>query len=229
MLTRGTRAFFDGVFASLSIAAGYLPVAFSFGLAAVQAGLAPFTTVLISCVVFAGASQFLMITLLAAGAGVLTTVPTVLLMNARHLFYGPAIATRMLGQLPSPLLAFGLTDEVFSTAASKLDSIQQEDREIWFLGLQTGAYGAWVLGTVIGAMLIGDFSHWPVSVREALSFVLPGLFFSLLLESDVNRWKLPMLVAGGTAALLLLFLPDYHVLVLAIIAGTVAHVVRSTR
>ncbi len=97
------------------------------------------------------------------------------------------------------------------------------------LGLQTGAYGAWVLGTVIGAMLIGDFSHWPVSVREALSFVLPGLFFSLLLESDVNRWKLPMLVAGGTAALLLLFLPDYHVLVLAIIAGTVAHVVRSTR
>src|SRR5690625_158978 len=103
------RPFGAGLLTSLSIAAGYLPIAFSFGLAALQAGLSPFITILTSVVVYAGASQFVLITLMASGAGWLTAVPTVLLMNARHLFYGPALLNRLPSdahQLPAPLLAY---------------------------------------------------------------------------------------------------------------------------
>lgn len=119
------RAFFKGLLASLAIAIGYLPIAFSFGLAALQAGLEPGTTVLVSAVVFAGASQFVLIALLSSGAGLISVLPTVTLMNARHLFYGPALLGKLDGhaRLPAPLLSFGLTDEVFATAMGKLGDL----------------------------------------------------------------------------------------------------------
>ncbi|WP_435338026.1 AzlC family ABC transporter permease, partial [Acinetobacter sp. LH3_13] len=73
-MTRG-RFMLAGLTASLSVATGYLPIAFSFGVAAVQAGLAPSIAVLASVLVYAGASQFLLISLLASGAGLWTALP----------------------------------------------------------------------------------------------------------------------------------------------------------
>lgn len=221
------QALGSGLSASLSIMAGYLPIAFSFGLAATQAGLSPLTAIFISVLVYAGASQFLLIGLLTSGAGLLSALPTVMLMNARHMLYGPALATELpsdpTSRLASPWLSFGLTDEVFATAMSKINTIDPTQREYWFVGLQAGAYGSWIVGTIIGAMLVGDVSQWPAAVREGLSFVLPALFFALLLEGGLARWKIAILAAAGTAALLSLFLPAYHALAAAIVAGALAH------
>ncbi len=216
------RAFTNGLLASLSIGAGYLPISFSFGLAAIQAGLSPTTSILISLVVYAGASQFMLITLLVSGAGILSAVATVLLMNARHLFYGPALLGRLtLRQdgMPAPLLAFGLTDEVFAAAMSKFDGIPAEQREKWYLGLQLGAYGAWTLGTILGATLGGGFRQLPTVVREALAFILPALFFALLLETKISRWVGTIAVTAGVTAMLLCLLPNYHALALGMLAG----------
>ncbi|HAB5395162.1 AzlC family ABC transporter permease [Serratia nematodiphila] len=227
MLTNRTGAFYKGLLASISIVAGYLPIAFSFGLAATDAGLSPFVTLLISVAVYAGASQFLMIALLSSGAGVITTVLSVLLLNGRHVFYGPALASRLPRLLPSPLQSFGLTDEVFSTAANGLEKVAYEVRPVWLLGLQLGAYAAWILGTVLGTAFVGNLAHWPDAVREALSFVLPALFFSLLLESGIRGSRLPAVVATGTAIAALFFLPGHFALLLAIVFGTAAHALRS--
>lgn len=222
------RAFFNGLLASLAIAAGYLPVAFSFGLSAIQAGLSPSATVLTSVVVYAGASQFVLITLLTSGAGLLTAIPTVLLMNARHLFYGPALLGRFSAtstKVPTPFLAFGLTDEVFATALSKLNTIPQADRESWYLGLQLGAYSTWVFGTVLGVTLSDGFQDPPVFVKEALSFVLPSLFFVLLLESGVLRSLRTIVVSAVTTLLLSGILPNYHALALGMLAGAIFNMV----
>ena len=216
-----------GLADSLSIAAGYLPIAFSFGVAAVQAGLPPSIAVLVSFLVYAGASQFLLISLLASGAGMWTALPTVMLMNARHVLYGPALVPGLSGppQVRSPLQSFGLTDEVFATAMSKMPSVAPAAREYWLLGLQVGAYAAWVGGTLIGVVLVGEVSQWPDAVRDGLAFVLPALFCALLLETGVRRWWLPIGVAAVTAALLGLYLANYNALVLAIVAGALAHAV----
>ena len=223
------RSFGNGLLASLSIGAGYLPIAFSFGLAAMQAGLSPITSLLISVTVYAGASQFMLITLLVSGAGVLSAVVTVLLMNARHLFYGPALLGKLPARhagIPTPFLAFGLTDEVFAAAMSKLHGVAPEQREKWVLGLQLGAYGAWVLGTILGITLGAGFSHMPTFVREALAFILPGLFFAILLEMKASRWVGTIAVTVGVSALLLCFLPNYHALVLGMLAGASFHAIR---
>lgn len=216
------KAFLRGLVSSLSVAAGYLPIAFSFGLAALQAGLPPFVTILTSVVVYAGASQFVLITLMTSGAGWLTAVPTVLLMNARHLFYGPALLSRLAHHdksMPPPLLAYGLTDEVFATALSKLDDIEPASREAWYVGLQAGAYASWVGGTILGVTLSSSFQNPPVFVEAALSFILPGLFFALLLESGIMRAIRTIAVTAITTTLLILLLPSYHALALGMLAG----------
>lgn len=220
-----SRAMLAGLTASFSVVAGYLPIAFSFGVAAVQAGLEPFIAVLASVLVYAGASQFLLVSLLASGAGLWTVLPTVALMNARHLLYGPALQA-VLGPnqgMATPWLAFGLTDEVFATATSKMPAVAQADRESWFLGLQLGAYAAWVGGTVVGVLLVGEVGGWPPAVREGLAFVLPALFFALVLESGVLRWWRPVLAALVAATVLGAFMASYHALALAIVFGALAH------
>jgi len=214
--------FLRGILASTSIAVGYAPIAFSFGLAAMQAGLHPVVVLSCSVLVFAGASQFLLITLLAPGANLLAAIPTVLLMNARHLFYGPALLARLTcpsRRLASPLLAFGLTDEVFAAAMSQLHHIAPAQKERWYLGLQLGAYLAWVGGTVLGVLLSSSFQDPPVLVREGLSFILPALFFALLLELDLQRHWSTVLCTALMCALLLTFLPVHHALVLSMVTG----------
>lgn len=227
--------FLSGLAASLSIATGYFPVAISFGLSAVEAGLAPSIAVLISVLVYAGASQFLLISLLASGAGLPASVSTILLMNARHLFYGPALARLLQPALPAngantpaplvpvPALAFGLTDEVFATAMSRIGRIPPAARPLWFLGLSCGSYAAWVLGSATGAFVVGDISQWPLWLRQALGFVLPALFFTLLLENGIRPWRFAIGAAALCALAALPWLPGHHALLLAIAGGAIGH------
>jgi len=175
-----------------------------------------------SVLIFAGASQFLLITLLAPGASLLSAIPTVLLMNARHLFYGPALLaqfTRARHRLASPLLAFGLTDEVFAAAMNRLERIAPAEKERWYLGLQLGAYLAWVGGTVLGVLLTSSFQDPPVLVREALSFILPALFCVLLLELDIKRYQTVILGTALVCAWMMMVLPPHHALALAMVIG----------
>lgn len=221
------QAFLRGLVSSLSIAAGYLPIAFSFGLAALQAGLPPLVTILTSVLVYAGASQFVLITLMTSGAGWLTAVPTVLLMNARHLFYGPALLSRLSQHKKSvapPLLAYGLTDEVFATALGKLDDMAPNSREAWYVGLQAGAYASWVGGTVLGVTLSSSFQNPPIFVEAALSFILPGLFFALLLESGIMRAARTIAITAIATTVLIVILPNYHALALGMLAGAAFNV-----
>lgn len=220
------RPFASGIGSSFSIAVGYVPIGFSFGVAAVQAGLPESIAMLTSLVVYAGASQFLLISLMTAGAGLWTAVPTVLLMNARHLLYGPTVVAAIpkhYRKLASPWLAFGLTDEVFATAMSRLPSVAPEQRDHWLLGLQAGAYVSWAGGTALGVVFVQEVQNWAEAVRAGLAFVLPALFLALLLETGLRRWRVCILTAAGMAAALCLFLASHHALALAMLAGAAAH------
>jgi 4-azaleucine resistance transporter AzlC len=223
----GGPGFIAGLGSSVAIGVGYVPMGFSFGVAAVQAGLSAELALLVSLTVYAGASQFLLISLLLSGAALWTTLPAVLMMNARHALYGPSLAPLMpvhSGSVASPWLAFGLTDEVFATALNRLPSVEGLHRERWIVGLQVGAYAAWAGGTALGVMLAGHVGAWPAAVQDGIAFVLPALIFALLLDAGVCRWWVP--VAAAVAATLVAgwYLPAHHALVLGILAGALAHV-----
>ncbi|KPC99332.1 Inner membrane protein YgaZ [Geobacillus sp. BCO2] len=76
--------FRQGVQAGATIAIGYMPIALAFGLLAKTTGLTFAETVLMSIVVFAGASQYIALSLLSAGTGVFEIVLTTFVLNIRH-------------------------------------------------------------------------------------------------------------------------------------------------
>ena len=142
-----------GLRESAPIAIAYLPVAITFGIVSVQAGLSESTTILLSAIMFSGASQFMFVAMFASGLPILFTVISTLALNFRHLFYGPALSS-YLPNSPKALavISFTLTDEVFAMAHGRIDKTPYKFRTWWFAGLGFGSYFSWVTGTTIGAI-----------------------------------------------------------------------------
>jgi 4-azaleucine resistance transporter AzlC len=189
---------------------GYLPAAFAFGIAARGAGLGTTETVLMSLIVYSGASQFALVGLLASGASLLVAAGTGLVLGVRHLLYGPALAGR-LRPLPAKraaLAAFGLTDEVFAVASARLpdgklpDGRDRPSGYGWLLGLELGAYASWTLGSWVGAVAGEAVAGAAPSLSAALAFALPALFVALLFSLvGSSGGRTPVLVAVLAAAL----------------------------
>ncbi len=73
-----------GARGSVSLLLGFFPLGMAFGIAARQYGFSTLEACLMSLVVFAGASQFIGIALIAGGAGVLEVAITTFFVNLRH-------------------------------------------------------------------------------------------------------------------------------------------------
>jgi len=220
--------FLDGLAASLPIVMGYFPIAFSFGVAATQAGFTGLEAFALSLIIYAGASQFLALALLSSGAPVLVAAFTLIAMNLRHVLYGPALM-REAGEGATRRhawgWAWGLTDEVFGQALGAL-ARGQRFSEPYMFGLGLGAYASWVSGTVVGAYAGGGaLEGWP-AVNAGLGFMLPALFLALLL-SILNRRQLPVIVvAGAVTVIATLTISATSGILLGMLAGAVAGVLR---
>lgn len=119
----GSATFMEGCKDSLPIVISYIPVAFAFGLNATRLGFSPLESVFFSCIIYAGASQFVITAMLAAGSSLWVAALTVMAMDVRHVLYGPSLRSRIIQRLQkskTALWAFGLTDEVFAAATAKL-------------------------------------------------------------------------------------------------------------
>ncbi|AHF76017.1 Putative amino acid transporter [Sodalis praecaptivus] len=210
--TTAPATFRQGIKDSLPIVIGYMPVAFAFGLNAVKLGFTPLEGLFISCIIYAGASQFVITTLLSAGVSLWIAALTVMAMDVRHLLYGPALRQRIPGALAprkTALWAFGLTDEVFAAAISRLSRDNRSWSEDWMLGVALCAWLSWVAGTLAGVCSgNGLLDDWP-AVSAALGFMLPALFLSFLLAAFQRRQSLVLAAAlvGALAGLWLVSIP----------------------
>ncbi|WP_149330691.1 AzlC family ABC transporter permease [Citrobacter braakii] len=210
----------EGFKDSLPIVISYIPVAFAFGLNATRLGFTPVESVFFSCIIYAGASQFVITTMLAAGSSLWVAALTVMAMDVRHVLYGPSLRSRIAQRLSKPksaLWAFGLTDEVFAAATAKLVRDNRHWSENWMIGIALCSWASWVFGTVIGAFSgSGLLKDYP-AVEAALGFMLPALFMSFLLASFQRQQALCVTaaLAGALAGVMLFSIPA------AILAGIV--------
>lgn len=212
-----------GLWDSSSIMLGYFPVAVSFGVAAISAGLAPWMAVLISVCIYAGASQFILLLLIAQQTDVWSMVFIVIAVNLRHVFYGPALLSQFnsTGLEPKPyaVMAFGLTDEVFAAARARLSQLRVAPKAYWYIGLQLGAYSSWVIGTAVGAYLASDWlSRFPI-LQQSLAFMLPALFFALLLDMINSVDKRLLIAAALSTGLSSLFFAAHTSLIIGMVVG----------
>jgi len=175
--------FGHGTRAALPIVGGYLPVAVTFGIVAAEGGFAPVEAVLASAIVFSGAAQFLLVGLIADGVPAATILGLLVAINARHLFYGAPIARRLPAPRPrhAPILAHGLTDEVFALALDGLDRQPPAARWGWLAGVAAAAYATWVAGTAAGTLAGAALAGRGEALSATLQFALPALFVVLLM------------------------------------------------
>jgi len=224
-------AFWAGLLAGGPIVLSYLPIAFSFGVAATQARLTAAEAVALSVIVYAGASQFLAVALITSGAPVLVTAFTLMLMNIRHMLYGPALMKQAGPEAATRhawAWAWGLTDEVFGQALGAM-ARGQRFSEPYMFGLGLGPYLAWTTGTALGASVgEGALAGYP-ALSAGLGFMLPALFLSLLLSVLMQRQLPVVAVAAGATVVGTLALSPTAGILTGMLAGALAGLVRRAR
>ncbi len=195
LAARKSSHFRQGVQAGASIAIGYMPIALTFGLLAKTTGLSLFETVLMSVIVYAGASQYISLNLLSLGTGAFEIVLTTFILNIRHFLMSASLNEKVEPDVlwKKALYAFGITDETFSVAATKEGTVTTS----YMFGLIAVSYGSWVISSGIGH-LVG--ASLPQSLQESMSVALYAMFIGLLVPALKKQRKTIWL--AGTAAIL---------------------------
>jgi predicted branched-subunit amino acid permease len=166
--------------------AGFL-LAVSFGVLAEPVIGGP-AAVVMSAALFAGSAQFAAVAVLAAGGGAPAAIAAGLLLNARYVPMGIALAPSLRGG-PVRRAAVGQAMIDFSWAAASRGDGRFDAP--FMIGATLPSYPAWVGGTLIG-VLAGDVIGDPETL--GLDALFPAFFLCLLVEGEL-RPGLPALVA----------------------------------
>lgn len=177
-LVKKQSSFLQGIQSGISIAIGYLPVALTFGLLAKSTGLAFSETVLMSLIVYAGAAQYISLSLIAVGTGVIEIIFTTFIVNIRHFLLSASLNEKVEDDSgwKKALYSFGLTDETFAVASTKEGTVNTG----YLFGLMLISYASWVVNSGIG-YLIG--ASLPTTIQESMGIALYAMFVGLLIPS----------------------------------------------
>ena len=192
-------AFLDTV----PVMTGYVFLGFGFGILLNQSGYGLLWALAMSLFIYAGSMQYMAISLLTSGAGLLTAALTTFLVNARHLFYGISMvdAYKDAGR-KKPYLIFALTDETYSLVSRDLVPEGMHRHTYCFLvSLFDQIY--WVAGSVLGS-LAG--SLLPINY-EGIEFVLTALFVTIFVDQWlITKNHIPAIIGVlSTVVCLLIF------------------------
>ncbi len=180
--------------AGFPIFIGYFPPAVAFGVLAKTSGVSLLDTCLFSVFVFAGASQFIALSLLTTGMGPWGIILTTFLVNFRHFLMSTYLATKILEKNTAWYLpmAFGITDEVFSVLSFTRETLTKK----FILLLEVIAYTGWVAGTAAG-YLLGQFI--PPVITQSMAVALYALLLAIILPEIKTSLRSLILVMGAGA------------------------------
>lgn len=163
---------------SVPVAMGYVPLGAVFGFLFVQAGAPWWIPPLASLLVFAGAAQFMVIPMLAAGAPLVSIIVATAVVNLRHIFYGLSLLDKLPpNQLSRAYLIWALTDENYSVITTVPPTATSKQ----IVGVVMLNHCWWVLGALLGAAAGAKVSH----TIAGLDFSLTALFAVLAVE----QWR----------------------------------------
>jgi len=189
----------------------------SFGALSVVLGFSVWQTMVLSLVMFSGASQFAVIGILASGGASAggAAIATAGLLGVRNGLYAlrmsPVVGP---GFLKRTIAAQLTVDESTAVAMSQTD---QRSARVGFWTTAIVLYLGWNSATLLGALLgnaLGDVSAWGLDAVAAAAFL--GLLWPRLVTLE------PVVVALGAGVLTLLLVPvvpaGVPVLVVAMVA-----------
>jgi 4-azaleucine resistance transporter AzlC len=214
----------EGIKAAWPICLGYFPIGLAFGVLAQKAGLTPLEIGLMSLLVFAGSSQFIAVSMLSAGATLLSIVVTTFVVNLRHLLMSSSLAVylRPISRTWAALFSYGVTDESFAVNLTRFRNGHWGWRQA--IAVNHTANAAW-----IGSSILGAYSGQFIPAGAfGIDYALIAMFLCLLVFQLRGRlYTITALLAGFLAVALALFVPGNGYIVLAsILAATIGVVFR---
>ncbi|MEV6346037.1 AzlC family ABC transporter permease [Actinoplanes sp. NPDC051851] len=180
-----------------ALAAAMIAVGASFGAISFAYALPWWFAPAMSVFVFAGGAQFLAAGLLAAG-NPLAAVAAGLLLNARHLPFGLAVAETVGPRLRNRLIGSHLmTDEAVAFTLAE-ETAEARRRVYWLVGITL--FLSWNLGTILGTLLGGAIGD---TGTLGLDAAFPAALFALILPSLKDRDTRRVALSGMAIAVLL--------------------------
>lgn len=205
--------------ATIPVMTGYLVLGFGFGILLSAAGYGPGWALGMSITMYAGAMQYVAVSLISSGADLITVAITTLMVNARHLFYGISLIEKYkdLGWRKI-YCAFGLTDETYSLVCSPPPAGAEEDPKSYYFWVTLLDQLYWICGCVVGAAAgtVLPFNS------QGIDFVLTALFLTIVTEQWLtSKSHFPALCGMVCTALSLAVFGSSNLLIPAmiIIAG----------
>ena len=192
--------FWRGVGLGFPIFLGYMPVGIAFGILARTIGFSVLEAATCSATSLAGAGQFIALSVMSSGVGVVSVLAATTVVNMRYVLFGTTLSPYLRG-LSTPTqagLAFSLTDETF--AVNIADRRSGLSTAASMLGVGAVAWTGWVLGTIIGAVGAGWIGD---PTRFGVGFAMPAMFCALFIALAENRRHVLIGVLAGGLALAL--------------------------
>lgn len=179
---------------------GVAPFGLIAGVSAAGVGLPMLEAILMSAIVFAGASQLVGLQLMAAGSSVLVILSATFFVNLRMMMYSLALSAPFrYARLPlKALMAYLLTDQAYAYSMQRFGLADASPHGHWYyLGVALPLWLLWMVTTAIGVLLGAQLPDgW------SLDFAIPLTFLALLMPA-LRSWGMVLaaLVGGGVAVL----------------------------
>ncbi len=165
----------------------YMPIAMLWGTLAAAKGFSPLEALLMSGLLYAGASQFVAIEMWVDPLPILLmifTIFTIFIVNVRHVLYAASISRHINGieRRWHPFLMYILTDESWALLERK--ALTQPLTLGYYLGIALPLWPTWFICSAIGAF-IGRKLPDPALI--GLDFAFAAMFIAIL----AGLWKGP--------------------------------------
>ena len=184
---------------------GIIPFGVITGVAMVASGIPPLVAMLMSVIVFAGASMVASAQLLASSAPVLLIVLATLIINLRFMMYSASLRLHFAGEpLRTRLaIAYLTADNVYGLLLTRFAEHPDDPGTVeYFLGAGVMVWLVWQ-GAVLAGVVIG--AGVPPAWR--LEFAAPLAFIALSIPFLRDRGTVAAALAAGTAVVAFQGLP----------------------
>ena len=171
------REFWKGVLAQLPVQLGVIPFGLVFGVLGIASGLTATQTILMSSIIFGGASQIVFAQLWSYGTSPIITGGSVAIINMRHIIYSANVSF-YISSLPLRwriVLGYLLTDEAFAVSFQEFEN-KNKFAHYHLLGGGLTLWVFWQISTVAGVFLGANIPPY-----LNLEFAIPLTFIAIIL------------------------------------------------
>lgn len=195
-MTTKKESFRKAFVASIPIFCSYLFLGMAYGILMQEQGFSWAQSLLVSTVVYTGAFQFVLITLLSSGASLVTIALTALLMNSRQSFYALTFLNdfKQMGKRKFYMI-HSLTDETYAVNCTLKDLPPEERHDtMFYLAVLSQCY--WALASALGGML-GQIIPFDLT---GIDFCMTALFVTIFADQwEKTRRHMPALAGLAVA------------------------------